>query len=82
MFSYFYYGLERFHMHTIVEIIPLLLHASLFFFLGGLVAFLIPVNIIMTVIAATLLAIAAAVYTAFTLLPLLYLDCRIAHRCL
>ncbi|KAJ7121474.1 hypothetical protein C8R44DRAFT_545709, partial [Mycena epipterygia] len=75
MFSYLYYGLKRFHMHTVVEIIPLLLHASLFFFFGGLVAFLIPVNIIMTVIAAALLAIVAAVYTAFTLLPLSYLDC-------
>jgi hypothetical protein len=61
-------------MHTVVEIIPLLLHASLFFF-GGLVAFLIPVNIIMTVIAVALLSIVAAVYIAFTLLPLWYLDC-------
>ncbi|KAJ7222201.1 hypothetical protein GGX14DRAFT_297322, partial [Mycena pura] len=40
MFSYLYYGLKRFHMHTVVEIIPLLLHASLFFFFGGLIAFL------------------------------------------
>ncbi|KAJ7815832.1 hypothetical protein B0H13DRAFT_1663839, partial [Mycena leptocephala] len=74
IFSYLYYGLKRFHMHTVVEIIPLLLHASLFFF-GGLVAFLIPVNIIMTVIAVALLSIVAAVYIAFTLLPLWYLDC-------
>lgn len=62
-------------MHTVVEIIPLLLHASLFFFFGGLVAFLIPVNTIMTLIAAALLAIVTAVYTTFTLLPLWYLDC-------
>ncbi|KAJ6507533.1 hypothetical protein DFH09DRAFT_805386, partial [Mycena vulgaris] len=75
LFSYLYYGLKRFHMHTVVEIIPLLLHASLFFFFGGLVAFLIPANIIMTVIAAALLAIVAAAYATLTLLPLWYSDC-------
>ncbi|KAJ7119779.1 hypothetical protein C8R44DRAFT_737539 [Mycena epipterygia] len=32
-------------MHTVVDIIPLLLHASLFFFFAGLVAFLIPINL-------------------------------------
>jgi hypothetical protein len=36
MFWYLYYGLKRSHMHTVVEIIPLLLHASLLFFFGGL----------------------------------------------
>ncbi|KAJ7803057.1 hypothetical protein B0H14DRAFT_2889973 [Mycena olivaceomarginata] len=49
VFSYLYYGLKRFNMHTVVEIIPLLLHASLLFFFGGLVAFLIPVNLTMTI---------------------------------
>ncbi|KAJ7080257.1 hypothetical protein C8R44DRAFT_895470 [Mycena epipterygia] len=62
-------------MHTVVEIIPLLLHASLLFFFGGLVAFLIPVNLTMTWIAAALLSIVAAVYVVLTLLPLRYLDC-------
>ncbi|KAJ7085077.1 hypothetical protein C8R44DRAFT_752973 [Mycena epipterygia] len=62
-------------MHTVVEIIPLLLHASLLFFFGGLVAFLIPVNVTMTAIATALLLIVAAVYSILTLLPLRYLDC-------
>ncbi|KAJ7118238.1 hypothetical protein C8R44DRAFT_540638, partial [Mycena epipterygia] len=75
MFSYLYYGLRRFHMHTVVEIIPLLLHASLLFFFGGLVAFLIPVNPTMTCIVAALLSIVAAVYLVLTFLPLRYLDC-------
>ncbi|KAJ7099819.1 hypothetical protein C8R44DRAFT_716761 [Mycena epipterygia] len=75
MFSYLYYGLRRFHMHTVVEIIPILLHASLLFFLGGLVAFLIPVNLTMTWVAAALLSIIAAVYVVLTFLLLRYLDC-------
>ncbi|KAJ6476746.1 hypothetical protein C8R47DRAFT_1323554 [Mycena vitilis] len=36
--SFLYYGLKRFEMHTVVEIIPLLLHTSLLLFFAGLVA--------------------------------------------
>ncbi|KAJ7899011.1 hypothetical protein B0H13DRAFT_2196313, partial [Mycena leptocephala] len=75
IFSYLYYGLQKFHLHTIVEIIPLLLHASLLFFFCGLIAFLIPVNIAMTIIVAVLLFIVATVYSVLTFLPLRYLDC-------
>ncbi|KAJ7643457.1 hypothetical protein DFH06DRAFT_1213273, partial [Mycena polygramma] len=35
VFSFLYYGLKRFRMHTVVEIIPLLLHASLLLFFAG-----------------------------------------------
>jgi hypothetical protein len=75
IFSYLYFGLKRFRMHAVVEIIPLLLHASLLFFFCGLVAFLIPVNIIMTGIAAALLFIVTAVYSTLSVLSLRYLDC-------
>ncbi|KAF7341248.1 hypothetical protein MVEN_01860400 [Mycena venus] len=75
IFSYLYYGLKRFNMHTVVEIIPLLLHASLFLFFSGLVAFLISVNIIMTIIAASILLAVAVTYSVLTLLPLRYFDC-------
>ncbi|KAJ7435314.1 hypothetical protein FB451DRAFT_1153839, partial [Mycena latifolia] len=70
VYSYLYYGLKRFNMHTVVEIIPLLLHASLLFFFAGLVAFLIPVNVTMTAITGVLLFIVAGVYAVLTLLPL------------
>ncbi|KAJ7657738.1 hypothetical protein DFH06DRAFT_1327799 [Mycena polygramma] len=75
VYSYLYYGLKYFRMHTVVAIIPLLLHASLLLFFGGLVAFLIPVNLLMTGIAAAVLAVVALAYSTFTLLPLRYLDC-------
>ncbi|KAF7352093.1 hypothetical protein MVEN_01172100 [Mycena venus] len=75
IFSYLYYGLKRFQMHTVVEIIPLLLHGSLLLFFSGLIAFLIPVNHAMTAIAGAVLAFVSAVYCTLTLLPLLYLDC-------
>ncbi|KAJ7608917.1 hypothetical protein DFH06DRAFT_1485948 [Mycena polygramma] len=75
VFSFLYYGLKRFRMHTVVEIIPLLLHASLLLFFMGLVAFLIPVNIVMTIVVGTILLTVTAVYSLLTLLPLLHLDC-------
>ncbi|KAJ6462584.1 hypothetical protein C8R45DRAFT_1178317, partial [Mycena sanguinolenta] len=69
IFSYLYYGLKRFQMHTVVEIIPLLLHTSLLLFFCGLVAFLVPVNLAMAIIAADLLVIIAVVYCVITFLP-------------
>ncbi|KAJ6480535.1 hypothetical protein C8R47DRAFT_1284932 [Mycena vitilis] len=75
VFSFLYYGLKRFKMHTVVEIIPLLLHASLFLFLVGLVAFLIPVNIALTVVVGIILTIVTVVYALLTLLPLVHIDC-------
>ncbi|KAJ7181090.1 hypothetical protein C8R46DRAFT_886547, partial [Mycena filopes] len=75
IFTYFYYGLKRFGMHRVVEVIPLLLHGSLALFFAGLVAFLIPVNTTLTVIVAVILLIVGGVYIGLTLLPLGWLDC-------
>ncbi|KAJ7656019.1 hypothetical protein DFH06DRAFT_1045974, partial [Mycena polygramma] len=75
VFSFLYYGLRRFQMHTVVEIIPLMLHASLFLFFVGLVAFLVPVNAAITAVAGIILGTVTAVYTLLTLLPLFHLDC-------
>ncbi|KAJ7177091.1 hypothetical protein C8R46DRAFT_1188712 [Mycena filopes] len=75
IFSYLYYGLKRFHMHTVVDVIPLLLHTSLVFFFAGLVAFLWPINIAIAILAAALLAIVLSLYSFLTVLPLWWPDC-------
>ncbi|KAJ7914250.1 hypothetical protein B0H13DRAFT_2462049 [Mycena leptocephala] len=75
IFSYLYYGLKRFNMHTVVDIIPLLLHASLVLFFAGLVAFLFPINVPIAAVADALLAAVIAVYLLFTVLPMWSLDC-------
>ncbi|KAF7365728.1 hypothetical protein MVEN_00446500 [Mycena venus] len=75
IFSYLYYGLKRFKMHTVVDIIPLLLHTSLFLFLAGLVAFLLPINISIATVAAVLSAVMVAAYTLLTMLPVWFLNC-------
>ncbi|KAJ7032282.1 hypothetical protein C8F04DRAFT_1107830 [Mycena alexandri] len=75
IYSYLYYGMKRFNMHAVVDAIPLLLHASLLFFLAGLIAFLIPVNFAMTIISVAILCLVAMVYSVLTFLPLGFLDC-------
>ncbi|KAJ6503765.1 hypothetical protein C8R45DRAFT_1070321 [Mycena sanguinolenta] len=74
IFSFLYYGLRRFSLHAVVDIVPLLLHAALLLFLAGLVAFLIPVSIPMSVLSAVILVVISGVYAILTFHPLRYLD--------
>jgi hypothetical protein len=78
IFSYLYYGLKHFKMHTMVGVIPLLSHASLVFFFAGLVAFLIPISTAIIAVAAALLGIILIVYSLLNILPSIHLDCP--HR--
>jgi hypothetical protein len=75
IFTFLYYGLQRFRMHAVVGLIPLLLHLSLFFFFGGLVAFLVGVNTTVAYVAAGLLAVIFILYGYVTVLPLIQFDC-------
>ncbi|KAF5362950.1 hypothetical protein D9758_007143 [Tetrapyrgos nigripes] len=72
--AYMYSGLREFGMHSFVDMIPILLHISLFFFFGGLVGFLVPVNGLLTYIMSCVLVIILAVYLALTCIPLLHLN--------
>ncbi|KAJ7056100.1 hypothetical protein C8F01DRAFT_993428, partial [Mycena amicta] len=74
MYSFLYYGMRRFGMHTVVDVIPSLLHASLIFFFAGLVAFLLPVNKIIAEIVAAILAVFICVYIILTVLPIIKAD--------
>ncbi|KAJ7831027.1 hypothetical protein B0H14DRAFT_3464421 [Mycena olivaceomarginata] len=67
IFTYLYYGLKRFKMPAVVEVIPLLLHASLISFFMGLVAFLVPVNNDIMILSVFLLALMTLVYIALTI---------------
>ncbi|CAK5278547.1 unnamed protein product [Mycena citricolor] len=75
VYMYLYYGLQRFNMHAVVGVPPLLLHAALLLFFAGLVAFLVPINIIITGMTCALLFLSVSVYGTFTALPLFFLDC-------
>ncbi|KAF7329245.1 hypothetical protein MKEN_00185200 [Mycena kentingensis (nom. inval.)] len=75
VYSYLYYGVQRFRMHTVVDMVPTLLHASLALFFCGLVAFLLPVNTIIAGLVAFILALVIALYAILTILPLLNTNC-------
>ncbi|KAJ7908962.1 hypothetical protein B0H13DRAFT_1554236, partial [Mycena leptocephala] len=68
IFAFLYYGLKRFNMHAVVEVIPLLLHMALLLFFAGLVAFLVPVNTVMAVVAALILVVVTTTYCVLTFL--------------
>ncbi|KAK7026284.1 hypothetical protein R3P38DRAFT_2948941 [Favolaschia claudopus] len=74
IFAYLYYGLKRFNMHAVVEVIPFLLHLSLIIFFAGLVAFLVPVNRGVMFLSIALLGILVIVYAFLTVLPVFSLD--------
>ncbi|KAJ7708173.1 hypothetical protein B0H17DRAFT_1191664 [Mycena rosella] len=72
--SFLYLGLRKFGMHTVVDIIPLLLHASLIIFFAGLVFFLLPVNPLLMKLMSAVLAAFLIVYITLTALPVVFLD--------
>ncbi|KAJ7110742.1 hypothetical protein C8R43DRAFT_163098 [Mycena crocata] len=60
--SYLYYTLQRFNMHIVVKLIPLLIHLSLLLFFAGLVGFLRPINTLISAVAIILLAMISSAY--------------------
>ncbi|THU91899.1 hypothetical protein K435DRAFT_222079 [Dendrothele bispora CBS 962.96] len=72
--AFMYFGLRDFGMHAFVDMIPMLLHVSLFLFLAGLVSFLIPVNRPLAYLVAIILAMFLTIYIVLTCLPPLYLN--------
>jgi hypothetical protein len=75
LFEYLYKGLERFHMASVVEAIPLLLHISLFLFFVGLVEFLRPVNFAISMLILVVLLSCVIIYTLATVIPAFQRNC-------
>ncbi|KAJ7083541.1 hypothetical protein C8R44DRAFT_535916, partial [Mycena epipterygia] len=75
IFSFLYFGLKCFRMHTVLDVIPFLLHVSLLLFFAGLVAFLLPVNRIMMYLMCIVLFIFILLYAVLTVFPAVHLDC-------
>ncbi|KAJ7626787.1 hypothetical protein FB45DRAFT_749703, partial [Roridomyces roridus] len=68
IFSFLYFGIKSFHMHTVVDVIPSLIHGSLLLFFAGLVAFLLPVNHLIMYLMAGALIILLFSYSVLTVL--------------
>jgi hypothetical protein len=73
--SFLFNGLEQFGMAKIAGAIPTLLHISLFFFLAGLVEYLLPLNPCVAYLNFGILIICTALYTVATILPLIFANC-------
>ncbi|KAJ7660185.1 hypothetical protein DFH06DRAFT_391672 [Mycena polygramma] len=75
VFSFLYFGVRRFGMHIVVDLIPLLLHVAMILFLAGLIAFLVPMNEFLMGLIGAILAVFLAIYAVMTLLPIISSDC-------
>ncbi|KAJ7581838.1 hypothetical protein C8J56DRAFT_252209 [Mycena floridula] len=69
--AFLFEGVEASNVAAIVEGTPVLLHASLFSFFIGLVMFMRPINLIITVLLSLILAVCAAAYISSTISPLI-----------
>ncbi|KAJ7572339.1 hypothetical protein C8J56DRAFT_1175387 [Mycena floridula] len=69
--AYLFEGVENSNVAAIVEGTPLLLHASLFSFFIGLIFFLHPISMIITFLAASILAAFGIAYLSATIAPLI-----------
>lgn len=70
--SYLYEGIVKFKMTAVVEGIPTLLHASVFFFFAGLVDFLYSINRQIAWVTLSVVAACGTLYLLITILPVLH----------
>ncbi|KAI0295596.1 hypothetical protein B0F90DRAFT_1144206 [Multifurca ochricompacta] len=73
--TYLFQGLHKFRLDSIVNTVPILLHASVFLFFTGLVEFLFQITNTVAYIFLSFVIVCAIVYIGLTLLPLFYRDC-------
>ncbi|KAJ7601135.1 hypothetical protein C8J56DRAFT_1038739 [Mycena floridula] len=71
--AFLFEGVENSNVGAIVEGTPVLLHASLFSFLIGLVVFMHPINTVITILLSVILATCGIAYISSTVLPLLFI---------
>jgi len=64
-------GVEKFHLQKLVEVLPALLHTSLFLFLAGLAVFLFNVNLSIFKAVIVWVGLCVVLYSYLTILPIL-----------
>jgi len=70
--AFFADGVDKFGLAAAVEVLPVLLHASVLLFYAGLVDFLININHTVAFILMAWVAIALLIYFLLTIMPLFY----------
>jgi Family of unknown function (DUF6535) len=72
--AFFSDGIDKSHLTNPVEVLPLLLHLSLFLFFAGLLIYLFNINRIVAIAVACCVGLFAVVYACLTLMPFLRHD--------
>lgn len=67
--------MENFHLPWAFEVLPMLLHISLFLFFAGLVVFLWRVDQTLFKLALSMVGVCLALYGTITIMPLYHYDC-------
>src|SRR6266851_1829241 len=73
--AFFADGMQKFHVPRVVEILPILVHLSLFVFFVGLLIYLFNINHTVFSTVMCWIALLTVVYGCITVLPLFWLDC-------
>ena len=73
--SILFEGIQNFRMSTVVDGIPLLLHAAVFLFLAGLVDVLFSINDTVAHVVLGIVILCAALYITITILPVIRVQC-------
>lgn len=68
--EYRFYGLTRYHLHTVVAALPLLVQLSLLLFFAGLVVFMFTVDSLVASVTVSILAVGLLFYLALILIPI------------
>ena len=68
--EYFVEGLKRLRLPWMLEMLPTLLHISLFFFFAGLLAYLFPINLTVFNVVVWWIAQFGSIYAYVTLMPI------------
>jgi hypothetical protein len=69
--AFFSNGIDKSHIANPVEVLPLLLHLSLFLFFAGLLIYLFNINLTVAIAVVCCIGLFAVVYACLTLMPFL-----------
>lgn len=73
--SYLYEGITKYRLTAVIELIPILLHISVFLFFGGLIEFMMPINNTIGWITFGAGIAGGGAYTTITVFPVVYPQC-------
>jgi hypothetical protein len=72
--AFYKHGVEKLHIPWAIELLPILLHISLFIFFGGLSVYLYTIDLTIFKVVTTWIAVCVILYACLTFLPIIHKD--------